>query len=122
MDLKALRQFRDCLLAFDGDKCHFRFEGRRVVPARTSCQAMLLIEGFFASDGADSSLKPLSNYPAPPLRRLLRTYTVLFKVSNVDYPVDGVFVFFKAMHYQDGCFAFRFCQQRLHCDVLATLV
>ena len=63
MDVEILCQFGCRVFAANGEQRHFRFEGRRVVPARTSCHELLLLKALFAFDGAKSSLRRLSHYP-----------------------------------------------------------
>ena len=67
MNVEALSEFGDGLIALDGRDRHLRLERRCVVTTRTTQDDLLLPRGSFAPQPRKSSHSGLFGYPRPPL-------------------------------------------------------
>ena len=67
VNIELLGQLGQRLLASDGRQCHFRFEGRAVVPPWSSGHGALLALGNHADNARIIHSSPLSRFPEPPL-------------------------------------------------------
>jgi hypothetical protein len=85
MNIEALREFGDGLIALDRSECHLGLEGRRVVAAGTIHDDLLLSRGFFAPQQQKSSHNGLFSYPRPPLN-LVKFSTHGTLVSSTPLP------------------------------------